>query len=182
MLACAEAVEGGVASAHMIDGRAEHAILIELFTDRGIGTMIAARRRHDRRPRAAPAADRRLAARRPHRQPGGTGRAAALAGIAATQTTVSATSTSSARSSSGATGASATSCPTQSSPARRPQARPDARRMGRCDRNRRATWSSCAPRPDRPISSPARWTPRGLPELPGRSPATTRSSSRWMMA
>ena len=42
LLACAEAVEGGVASAHMIDGRAEHAILIELFTDHGIGTMVCA--------------------------------------------------------------------------------------------------------------------------------------------
>jgi acetylglutamate kinase len=40
LLACAEAVDGGVAQAHMIDGRAEHAILIELFTDQGIGTMI----------------------------------------------------------------------------------------------------------------------------------------------
>ena len=40
LLACAEAVEGGVGQAHMIDGRAEHAILIELFTDQGIGTMI----------------------------------------------------------------------------------------------------------------------------------------------
>ena len=40
LLACAEAVEGGVSSAHMIDGRAEHAILIELFTDQGIGTMV----------------------------------------------------------------------------------------------------------------------------------------------
>ena len=40
LTACAEAVEGGVASAHMIDGRAEHAILIELFTDSGIGTMV----------------------------------------------------------------------------------------------------------------------------------------------
>ena len=40
LLACAEAVEGGVASAHMIDGRAEHALLVELFTDEGIGTMI----------------------------------------------------------------------------------------------------------------------------------------------
>jgi acetylglutamate kinase len=39
--ACADAVEGGVGSAHMIDGRAEHAILIELFTDSGIGTMVA---------------------------------------------------------------------------------------------------------------------------------------------
>ena len=40
LLACAEAVEQGVESAHMIDGRAEHAILVELFTDEGIGTMI----------------------------------------------------------------------------------------------------------------------------------------------
>ena len=40
LLACAEAVEGGVDSAHMIDGRVEHALLVELFTDEGIGTMI----------------------------------------------------------------------------------------------------------------------------------------------
>ena len=40
LLACADAVEGGVGSAHMIDGRAEHALLIELFTDAGIGTMV----------------------------------------------------------------------------------------------------------------------------------------------
>ncbi len=38
--ACAEAVESGVGSAHMIDGRDDHGILIELFTDSGIGTMI----------------------------------------------------------------------------------------------------------------------------------------------
>ncbi len=42
LLACAEAVEGGVGAAHMIDGRAEHAILVELFTDEGIGTMVCA--------------------------------------------------------------------------------------------------------------------------------------------
>lgn len=41
LAACAEAVEGGVGSAHMIDGRAEHAILVELFTDDGVGTMVA---------------------------------------------------------------------------------------------------------------------------------------------
>ncbi|MEQ7874199.1 acetylglutamate kinase [Sphingomonas sp. ASV193] len=41
LAACAEAVEGGVGSAHMIDGRADHSILVELFTDQGIGTMIA---------------------------------------------------------------------------------------------------------------------------------------------
>lgn len=40
LAACAEAVEGGVGSAHMIDGRTEHAILVELFTDEGIGTMV----------------------------------------------------------------------------------------------------------------------------------------------
>jgi len=40
LIACAEAVEGGVGSAHMIDGRAEHALLVELFTDEGVGTMI----------------------------------------------------------------------------------------------------------------------------------------------
>jgi acetylglutamate kinase len=40
LAACAEAVEGGVGSAHMIDGRAEHAILVELFTDAGVGTMV----------------------------------------------------------------------------------------------------------------------------------------------
>ena len=41
LVACAEAVEGGVGSAHMIDGRAEHAILVELFTDAGVGTMVS---------------------------------------------------------------------------------------------------------------------------------------------
>jgi len=40
LAACAEAVEGGVGSAHMIDGRAEHALLVELFTDQGVGTMV----------------------------------------------------------------------------------------------------------------------------------------------
>ena len=38
--ACADAVEGGVGSAHIIDGRVPHALLIELLTDEGIGTMI----------------------------------------------------------------------------------------------------------------------------------------------
>ena len=42
LLACAEAVEAGVASAHMIDGRSEHALLVELFTDEGVGTMVCA--------------------------------------------------------------------------------------------------------------------------------------------
>ncbi len=37
-----EAVQMGVSSAHIIDGRAEHAVLLELFTDSGIGTLIHA--------------------------------------------------------------------------------------------------------------------------------------------
>ena len=39
-LACAHAVARGVASAHVLDGRAEHALLLELFTPEGIGTMV----------------------------------------------------------------------------------------------------------------------------------------------
>ena len=39
--ACITAVDGGVERAHLIDGRTPHAILIEVFTDTGIGTMIA---------------------------------------------------------------------------------------------------------------------------------------------
>ncbi|HEY0111679.1 MAG TPA: acetylglutamate kinase [Allosphingosinicella sp.] len=38
--ACAEAVDGGVGTAHIIDGRVPHALLIELLTDEGIGTMV----------------------------------------------------------------------------------------------------------------------------------------------
>ena len=40
--ACADAVEGGVGFAHIIDGRVPHALLIELLTRHGIGTMIKA--------------------------------------------------------------------------------------------------------------------------------------------
>lgn len=38
--ACISAIEGGVPRAHIIDGRRPHSILLELFTDKGIGTMI----------------------------------------------------------------------------------------------------------------------------------------------
>ena len=38
--ACLEAIEGGVAKAHIIDGRIEHSILLEVFTSEGIGTVI----------------------------------------------------------------------------------------------------------------------------------------------
>ena len=35
-----KAVKGGVTSAHIIDGRVEHAVLLEIFTDEGVGTLI----------------------------------------------------------------------------------------------------------------------------------------------
>ena len=38
--ACLEAVEGGVEKAHIIDGRIDHSILLEIFTNEGIGTVI----------------------------------------------------------------------------------------------------------------------------------------------
>ncbi|MDR0912726.1 MAG: acetylglutamate kinase [Methanobrevibacter sp.] len=37
---CAKAIEEGVKSAHIIDGRVEHSLLIEILTNQGIGTMI----------------------------------------------------------------------------------------------------------------------------------------------
>ncbi len=40
--ACIAAIEGGVIRAHLIDGRQPHSLLIEIFTDTGIGTMIHA--------------------------------------------------------------------------------------------------------------------------------------------
>jgi len=39
---CLDAVEGGVERAHIIDGRVPHAVLLELFTDEGIGTIFSA--------------------------------------------------------------------------------------------------------------------------------------------
>jgi acetylglutamate kinase len=40
MQACLTAVRGGVPKAHVIDGRLPHAMLLEIFTDSGIGTMV----------------------------------------------------------------------------------------------------------------------------------------------
>ena len=42
---CIEAVAGGVNSSHIIDGRVEHAVLLEVFTDAGIGTVIKTRKK-----------------------------------------------------------------------------------------------------------------------------------------
>jgi acetylglutamate kinase len=39
--ACVHAVRGGVTHAHILDGRVPHSLLVELFTDSGIGTMIS---------------------------------------------------------------------------------------------------------------------------------------------
>ncbi|HEX2160220.1 MAG TPA: acetylglutamate kinase [Thermoleophilaceae bacterium] len=38
--ACVAALEGGVPNAHIIDGRRPHSLLLELFTDKGIGTKL----------------------------------------------------------------------------------------------------------------------------------------------
>ena len=40
LAACVEAIGGGVQSAHIVDGRRPHSLLLELFTDAGIGTMV----------------------------------------------------------------------------------------------------------------------------------------------
>ena len=39
---CVDAVRGGVRRAHILDGRIPHVLLLELFTDEGIGTMVQA--------------------------------------------------------------------------------------------------------------------------------------------
>jgi acetylglutamate kinase len=38
--ACVDAIHGGVSAAHILDGRVAHSLLLELFTDAGIGTKI----------------------------------------------------------------------------------------------------------------------------------------------
>ncbi len=40
MQACLAAVRGGVPGAHVLDGRVAHSLLLELFTDEGVGTMV----------------------------------------------------------------------------------------------------------------------------------------------
>jgi acetylglutamate kinase len=37
---CLKALKGGVRKAHIIDGRLKHAVLLEMFTDQGVGTEI----------------------------------------------------------------------------------------------------------------------------------------------
>jgi acetylglutamate kinase len=38
--ACVQAIQGGVAKTHIIDGRIPHALLLEIYTEAGIGTEI----------------------------------------------------------------------------------------------------------------------------------------------
>ena len=40
LAACIESIAGGVQSAHILDGRRPHSLLLELFTDAGIGTKV----------------------------------------------------------------------------------------------------------------------------------------------
>jgi acetylglutamate kinase len=40
MQACLQAVTGGVPRAHVIDGRTPHSILLEIFTQTGVGTLV----------------------------------------------------------------------------------------------------------------------------------------------
>jgi acetylglutamate kinase len=40
LAACVEAIAAGAGSAHIVDGRRPHSLLLELFTDAGIGTMV----------------------------------------------------------------------------------------------------------------------------------------------
>jgi len=42
--ACLDAIHGGVTNAHIVDGRVPHSVLLELFTDAGIGTRVVAAR------------------------------------------------------------------------------------------------------------------------------------------
>ncbi len=42
LAACLDAIDAGVSAAHILDGRLPHSLLLELFTDEGIGTMIEA--------------------------------------------------------------------------------------------------------------------------------------------
>ncbi|HEY1450620.1 MAG TPA: acetylglutamate kinase [Solirubrobacteraceae bacterium] len=42
LAACVDAIDAGVSAAHILDGRVPHSLLLELFTDEGIGTMIEA--------------------------------------------------------------------------------------------------------------------------------------------
>ena len=54
---CVHAVRSGVRRAHILDGRIPHVLLLEFFTDEGIGTMVAMDATHDRTFDEHPALD-----------------------------------------------------------------------------------------------------------------------------
>ncbi len=47
---CLEALRGGVTRSHIVDGRMQHAVLLEIFTDGGVGTVFTARQTPSRKP------------------------------------------------------------------------------------------------------------------------------------
>jgi acetylglutamate kinase len=47
---CIEALQGGVHKTHIIDGRVRHSLLLEIFTDEGVGTEVI--RSYSKDPRA----------------------------------------------------------------------------------------------------------------------------------
>lgn len=51
--ACVRAIRGGVPKAHVVDGRTAHSLLLEVFTDEGIGTMILPPQEHNQAPSMA---------------------------------------------------------------------------------------------------------------------------------
>lgn len=54
MEACLRAIDGGISEAHVIDGRVAHSVLMEVFTSKGIGTMVVPDPDPDPDPAPAP--------------------------------------------------------------------------------------------------------------------------------
>ncbi|ABD12530.1 N-acetylglutamate kinase [Frankia casuarinae] len=71
MEACRRAVRGGVPQAHVLDGRVPHAVLLEIFTDDGIGTLIMAESGTSPEPGTPPAPAARPAGIVPAGEPTG---------------------------------------------------------------------------------------------------------------
>jgi len=46
--ACMVAINAGVSRSHILDGRIQHSLLLEIFTDEGIGTMIVSKTKEER--------------------------------------------------------------------------------------------------------------------------------------
>lgn len=59
MEACLRAVRGGVRQAHIIDGRSRHSVLAEIFTTKGVGTMVVADPVSEPAPDATPTTEQK---------------------------------------------------------------------------------------------------------------------------